>query len=224
MTPLFRKFLGLNWVLFFTVVGILIFGVTAVYSASGFRENEYLANSWYRQVIWIALGLGFYFAAALTDYRWVRWGAPIIYLAGIGALLALKVRGVEKSGAKSWIEIGPLNFQPSQLAILGGILCLAVVLGDLRRVHRIFRFHSLRVLLCLAIVGVPMLMVLAEPDFGSASVWGPVLATMLLVGSIPYRYLIVMTLLTLIAVPLLYFFYLEPYQKSRTLHVHLFPL
>ncbi len=215
MTPLFRKFLGLNWVLFFTVTVILIFGVTAVYSASSFREDEYLANSWHRQVIWIALGMVLFFGAALTDYRWIRWGAPIIYLAGIGALLAVKVMGVEQSGAKSWMQIGPLNFQPSQLAILGGILCLAVVLGDFKRVHKVFRYHFVKVALCLALVGLPMVLVLLEPDFGSASVWGPVLAAMLLVGSVPYRYLIALTLLVVIAIPLGYFFYLKPYQKSR---------
>ena len=215
MTPLFRKFLAINWVLFATIVGLLTFGVTAVYSASSFRPEPGLANAWYRQVIWIAVGVVVFFGTALINYKWIRWGAPLVYLAGIAGLFLVRAKGDVRSGAQSWLEVGSITVQPSQVAILGGILALAVILADLKHIHQLFRYHSVRLLLCLFVVAVPMGRVLMEPDVGSASVWGPVLAAMLLVGGIRYRYLLALLLITLTIMPQVYFFVLKPYQKAR---------
>ena len=108
-----------------------------------------------------------------------------------------------------------MNFQPSQLVIVSGIIILAVVLGDLHRVFRWFRHHWLRLIVCGVLTVIPMALVLKEPDLGSAAVWGPVFISMLLVGSMPFRYLIAMTLIVLCVLPIAYNFGLKPYQKKR---------
>lgn len=215
MTPLFRKFLGINWVLFINMILLLAWGVWAIYNASSFREGAALSSKWRDQVVWACMGLVVYFSTALVDYKWMRWGAPFMYMAGIAGLIAAKFLAEDVKGAKSIIHIGSLNFQPSQLAIAATIVTLGVILGDLHRVWSIFRHHWLRLGVSGVFAVIPMAMVLKEPDLGSAMVYGPVVIAMLLVGSIPFRYLITLALCVACVVPLAYFFGLKPYQKKR---------
>ncbi|MFV1993961.1 MAG: FtsW/RodA/SpoVE family cell cycle protein [Verrucomicrobiales bacterium] len=205
----------MNWVLVLTMFCLLVFGVFSIYGASWTRESEYLRNSWNRQIVWIAVGTGVFFVTALIDYRWVNWGAIPLYLGSLALLIALLFLGVEKSGARSWLDIGGFSLQPSQPAITSGILLLALVLSRLQSMHRFFRHPFVRLLACGLIFVPPFLLVLKEPDIGSAAVWLPVVGAMLLVGSIPFRYLIVITLAGTMVVPVTYFFVLKSYQKAR---------
>src|SRR5215207_3526553 len=124
MTPLFRKFLGINWVLFINMMLLLAWGIWAIYNASSFREGPALAFKWRDQVVWAMIGMTVYFGTAITDYKWMRWGAPFLYIAGIAGLIAAKFLAADVKGAKSIIQIGGLNFQPSQLAIAATIISL----------------------------------------------------------------------------------------------------
>lgn len=214
MTPLFKKFLGINWILILTMLGLLAFGIFAIYNASSFREAPDLALKWKQQLRWIGLGLPFLFAAALIDYKWIRWACVPMYLAGIGGLIYLHLFGVEVKGNKAWIYIGGLSIQPSQFAIMAGIVMLAVVFGELPRMWPVFRRPWLRLMIAGAVAGVPAAMVIKE-DLGSGLVWAPVFLSMMLVGNIPFRYMITMLLGALCIIPIVYFFVLKPYQQAR---------
>lgn len=213
MTPLFRKLVGLNWPLLINMVALIIFGVYAIYNASSYKGGA-LGEVWNQQIRWALIGLPVFFGAALIDYKWVRWGAWPLYLVGIAALVILQLYGVEVLGQKRLKLGGTMEVQPSQIAITAGIMCLAVVFGDLQRWLSIFRYPSVRMIVAGILVGIPFYMVLKE-DFGSATVWGPVFCAMLLVGSIPFRYLITLALLVLCVIPIGYFFALKPYQQKR---------
>jgi rod shape determining protein RodA len=214
MTPLFKKLLGMNWFMFLNMVMLIAFGAYAIYNASAYKEGAELSMKWREHIRWALIGTPIFFAASLIDYRWVRWASIPIYLFGIASLVALELYGVEKLGNKAWIEVGSLSVQPSQIAITAGVLTLAVVFGDLPRYVPIFRHHFLRVLVAVLLAGVPAAMV-AKEDLGSGLVWGPVFIGLMLVGSIPFRYLILLVLSVLTVVPLAYFFGLKPYQKAR---------
>jgi rod shape determining protein RodA len=122
--------------------------------------------------------------------------------------------GIEINGNKNWVSIGGLSMQPSQFAIMAGIIMLAVVFGELPRMSPVFRRPWLRILIGGLLAGVPAAMVIKE-DLGSGLVWGPVFLAMMLVGSIPFRYIITMILGALCVIPLVYFFVLKPYQQAR---------
>lgn len=216
MTPLFKKFLGINWILMFTLAGLLAFGVYAIFNASSFRTDSPLGldSKWRDQITWIGLGVPFLFGAALIDYKWIRWACIPLYLAGIGGLVYLEIFGVEVKGNKAWVEIAGQRVQPSQFAIMAGIIMLAVVFGELPRIWRVFRHPWLRIIVGGILAGIPAGMVIKE-DFGSGLVWGPVFLAMLIVGSIPFRYIITMVLTALCVVPIMYFFVLKPYQQAR---------
>ena len=214
MTPLFKKFLGINWVLMLTMAALIAFGVYAIYNASGFRETANLGLKWREQMTYALIGLPFLFIPALIDYKWVRWACWPIYLIGIAGLIYTMKFGVEIQGNRSWIIIFGRSVQPSQFAIMGGILTLAVVFGELPRMVPAFRRPWLRIFVAAIIGGIPAALIIKE-DLGSGLVWGPLFLAMMLVGSIPFRYMITMLLSVLCVVPVVYFFALSGNQQAR---------
>ncbi len=206
MHPLLRKIFGLNWLLFGLMLALLVYGIYAIYSATWMREQ----NFWSSQIVWACLGLPLFFAASLIDYRWIRFGAVPLYIVGIGALVAVMLFGEKRYGARSWLDLGFMNFQPSQLAIIAGIMTLAVYLEASKS-----SMPFLRLLACGAIVGAPWVMILLEPDLGSCIVWVPVLMAMLFIGGIPKRWLISMLAVGAAIVPLVVYFGLREYQYRR---------
>jgi len=215
MTPLFRKFLGLNWLLFANMLGLLIFGVFAVYSACWMREEPALASKWRDQVFWILLGLIVYFIVSLVDYKWIRFLGFPFHLIATGLLIFTTFAGVEINGTRAWLNVGPVLLQPSQLAIAGGVIALALALCTLHRWHPVFRSPLIRLIVTGLIAAVPFVFVLIQGDFGSAIVWVPVYGVMVLVGNIPIRYLVVIVLSVTMFLPFAFFFGLKDYQKKR---------
>src|SRR5438105_3941175 len=195
MTPFLRKFLGINWILFALMLALAVFGVVAIYSATYMRDEQ--ALFWRKQSYWVAVGVSTFFVASLIDYRWVKWGALPMYLAGIGFLILTKIHGVKVYGAKSWLRLGPINFQPAQLAVVAGILVLALFLTQFRDMH-----PMLRLLLCGAIASAPCLLILLQPDIGEVIIWIPVLLALLFVTGLPLRYMICIILIGVACLPI----------------------
>jgi rod shape determining protein RodA len=212
MTPLLRKLLGLNWLLLLTMLALAIFGVVAIYSATYMREESVASEFWRKQANWVAVGFLAFIVTSLIDYRWVRWGALPMYLAGIVFLVLTKFIGTKVYGSRSWLHIGPINFQPAQLAVVAGIMVLALFLS-----HNQFRdMHPmLKLLLCGVIVGAPCLLIMLQPDLGETIIWGPVLLALLFVGGIPLRYLICIVLIVAAMIPIAINLGLKPYQQER---------
>ena len=215
MTPLFRKFLGMNWLLFANMVALLIFGVFAVYSACWMRDQEALVTKWKDQVYWILLGLVIFFVASLIDYKWTKYLALPFYLGATGLLIYTTFAGVEINGTRAWLDVGPMLIQTSQLAIAGGLILLAFILSTLHRLHPVLRNPLMRLMVSGIVVLIPFGFVLLQGDFGSALVWLPVAGAMVLIGNVPFRYLIVIILAVTMFLPFAFFFGLKDYQKKR---------
>jgi len=209
MTPFLRKLLSLNWLLMALMIGLAVFGIVAIYSATYYYEGAY-GNFWRQQFMWVTLGVIVFLITSLIDYRWVKWGALPVYILSIGFLLMTLVMGHRVNGAKSWLHLGPINFQPAQLAIIGGILIISLLLSQFRSWH-----PMLRLALAGAIAGGPMLLILMQPDLGETLAWGPAILAMLLVAGIPLRYLICLILVVFTAMPLVFVFKLKGYQQER---------
>ncbi|MEX1111809.1 MAG: rod shape-determining protein RodA [Chthoniobacterales bacterium] len=206
MTIYARKLAGLQWPLLLLVLLLGAFGIFAIYSATWMREQDF----WNRQLVFLLLGLVLCLGVAMTDYRWVRAGALPLYIAGLVGLLVVHFFGTTVYGARSWLDFGLINFQPSQLAIVGAIMLMALFLSEYETIPA-----PLRIALCGVITAVPFLLILIQPDLGSAIVWMPVILAMLYTARIPARYLISMILLVLAVIPLMVNFGLRPYQRQR---------
>jgi rod shape determining protein RodA len=210
MTPFLRKLLGLNWLLLLNMLALAIFGVIAIYSATYMREDSVAAEFWRKQANWVVVGLFAFMFTSLIDYHWIRWGALPLYAAGIGFLVLTKFIGTKVYGAKSWLHLGPINFQPAQLAVIAGIMVLALFLSQFRNMH-----PMLKLLLCGVIVGAPCLLILLQPDLGETIIWAPVLMALLFVAGLPLRYLICIILIAITFIPIAINLGLKPYQQER---------
>ena len=198
------------------MLGLAVFGVIAIYSATYMREDPVAADFWRKQADWVAVGFCAFVVASLIDYHWIRWGALPMYVAGIFFLILTKLFGQKVYGARSWLHLGPINFQPAQLAVVAGIMVLALFLSQFRDMH-----PMLRLLLVGAIAGAPCLLILMQPDLGEVIIWGPVLLAMLFVGGLPLRYLVCIVLIVLAMIPIVAFMGLKPYQQERlTAFIH----
>src|SRR5882762_11290161 len=155
MTPFLRKLLGQNWLLLLTTLSLAIFGVVAIYSATSTRADANAVDFWRKQANWVVVGVFAFMMTSLIHYRWIRWGALPMYLAGIVFLIMTKFMGTKVYGARSWLHLGPVNFQPAQLAVIAGIMVLALFLTQFREMH-----PMLRLLLCGAIAAAPCLLIL----------------------------------------------------------------
>lgn len=222
MTPLFRKILGMNWVLVLTMYGLLFVGVYAIESAArhlpapdGMTGGEFFAG---RHKMWMAIGTVVYFFSALVDYRWVRWLGLPMYLVG----LALTFKAMEVDDDVHRLDFGPISFQPAQLAIAAGIIAIATLAQELPKLHRFFAEPSFRVLLIAVLSGVPFLMVVKLGDMGSALVWVPVALVALLVSGIPWRYLTFLALMSIGFTAISYYVILPSVSERGTERIEMY--
>jgi rod shape determining protein RodA len=159
----------LDWSLFAAVLALCLYGLVMIYSATRSPEAARLAppsSFALKQSIWLLLALAVFLVTVLVDYeRIARWHVPL-YAGALVLLIVVLFVGRAPTGAVSWIAIGGFRLQPSEFAKIAVILSLAAFLG--RRVEEI---QSLRVvLLSLLVPAAPVLLVVLQPDFGTALV------------------------------------------------------
>ncbi len=163
---LLRQF---DWVLFAAVLALCLFGLLMVYSATRAPQEVGpgpLSAVARKQAVWLALGLCAFALTVAFDYETLaRWHVPLYALVAVLLVLVLKV-GRAPTGAQSWIGIGGFRLQPSELAKISLILTLASFVSG-----RMDRLGSWRLIAqSLAVAALPVLLVLAQPDFGTALV------------------------------------------------------
>jgi rod shape determining protein RodA len=205
---LLRKFRALNKPLLAVMLALCVFGIYAIYSATWMRDTPF----WISQIKWMLICIPVFFIIAFNDYQWVRIGAVPLYILSVILLVLVFFIGVKVFGARSWLNLGFGNFQPSQMAIFGGVLVFALFLSESEEMH-----PALRIFICLAIMVVPCVLILIQPYLGGTLVWLPVLFAMLFVAGIQLRYLVTMILMGIALMPLVVNFGLKPYQKDRIL-------
>ena len=148
--------------------------------------------------------------ASLIDYRWIRWGALPMYLAGIVFLIMTKFIGTKSLRRSQLAPLGADQFSTRATCGCRWDHGLGAVLNSISRNAPI-----LRLLLCGAIVAAPCLFILMQPDLGEVIIWIPVLLAMLFVGGLPLRYLICIVLIGIAFIPIAMNLGLKPYQQQR---------
>lgn len=166
----------------------------------------------WRQLSWVGIGLVGLIIVISVDYRNLVRAAPVLYVVGVGMLLSVFVLGRTVSGARRWIHLGPLTVQPSELFKLIFIVTLAWALTS----GRTERLSRAALAGTFVLLGVPFLMVVRQPDLGTALVLVPVLAATLIGIGISLRMLGFISLGVVAAMPLGWLV-LKPYQRDRLL-------
>lgn len=213
-----RRWREYNWPLLVCVLVLLVIGVLAVYSAT-FTAVTFngvpLSRLFPRQLAYIGIGLVLMILATLLDYRLLSSLARPIYLGAIVVLALVHLFGQVSEGARSWIAVGERTFQPAELAKLALILALAAYWQhfEARRSSWLVQLGAL------AITIVPMLLVLIQPDLGTALVMVGLWLVMAWGSDIRPGQL---AALVLLALPLFYVAWatellLDDYQRQRLL-------
>lgn len=220
----------LDWLMILALAGLMIIGCFFILSATMANATSE-PMSWYRQeafrqIVWYAIGLAAAAVVCLVDYHILARWSFVAYWVTILLLLAVLIPGIGSThgwGARRWIDLGPFGFQPSEFAKLSFILAQAHYLSrpvdELRLPHIFWKAIGLLVL--------PFLLIIKEPDLGSALILLPVGLTMLFVAGVPVRYLwrliggagvlIVLLMVDILFAPPNWQIKLEDYQKRRLL-------
>ena len=187
---------------------LMIVGVFFIYSAT-FRTAGDFAM---RQVIWIGISFLFLFLTIQLGYRYFLGISYVFYVLAIVLLLWVDFTGATRLGAQRWIELGPVSFQPSEFAKLATLLALANFLGSRNPWEGEWKAIAITAFL----VGVPLVLILKQPDLGSAALLVPLGVLLLFLWGIRLRYLIVSFLISLSTSPILWNL-LKDYQRKRIL-------
>lgn len=164
----------MNWVMNILVMAIIAIGVLFIYSACHTREDS-TAYLHQQQIVWAAVGLACYFAAALVDYRQLRDVAWWFYAMTLVLLVAVFFVGTRIYGAKRWLMFMDIGVQPSELGKLAVILAGACLLSP--PAEKYDRAPS--IWWSLLVAAIPMALIMEEPDLGSAVVYLPIVMAML---------------------------------------------
>jgi len=161
-------------------VGLLaLYGLATLYSAGQTDVPTFVATIWQRQLVWLGLGLVVAWITFRTSPRMLEWATPWVYGIAVFLLLLTLIFGTgagTAAGSKSWLALGGHRFgQPAELAKLAVILMLARWLATLREPPSMLR----DLFMPGVIAGLPCLLVLKQPDLGSAIVFVAILFFML---------------------------------------------
>ncbi len=205
-----KMFKNFEWGILICTIILLAIGLVALFSAT--QNSDY--EEFKKQIMWIGISIPVIVVVILVDYEILAKISPVIY--GLSLISLVAVLFTEPiNGATSWFNIGPFSFQPAEFAKIAVVLFMANVIVKLQQKGRdeINRFWKLGIIL--ATVGVPTLLIIKQPDYGTALAFLVALIFMLYVAGINKKYIITAVLLVVILVPLAYFFILPDHAKAR---------
>ncbi len=202
-----------DWVLLGFVLAICALGVLQIHSAT---EHTKFAGSHLKQIYWILGGVGAMFLVSLLNYQALLEQTHWLYVVALASLIAVRLFGEKYLGARRWIKM-PLvgHFQPSEWVKLILILAVAKYFADLH--DRELSWSDF--IKAGAIVGVPMLLVLSQPDLGTALTYIPVAVMGLFLGGLQWKQALPVVLIGVVLVTVVFFsdrvHILKSYQKER---------
>lgn len=206
-----RKILrNIEWSILICVFLLIIIGCLALFSATQNTGHDELI----KQLVWLGISIPIVIAIISIDYELILKSAPIGY--GIILLLLIAVLFTPAiNGANSWFIIGPVSIQPAEFAKIFVILLLASVISKVQKDGKEEVSNPIKLGLCLLVVIVPVLLIIRQPDYGTAIAFVIATIFMLYVSGINRKYIIAALLITAIGLPLMYFFILPEHAKIR---------
>ncbi len=206
-TSFFKR---VDWLQIGLVLALAAISVYNLHSSARGTGRAYYID----QLRFIGVGLVLMFGVAMVDYRNLQRFVPIFYGSVVLALIMVLILGKEINGSKRWLDLGLMGFQPSELAKIAVILTLASWFQKTNRPGG----YTLKDLLPVAgIIGVPMILILQEPDLGHTLMVLFISCSMLAYEKFERRTLVFILVIGICAAPLMWSFGLRDYQRDRIL-------
>jgi rod shape determining protein RodA len=196
-----------DWWLVALAFAICGMGLLEIHSST---HNSHLAGMHWRQFWWILLGVGCMLVLSRINYHAILDQAPVLYIIGMAALVAVLAVGHSRFGAKRWIPLLGAFFQVSELVKLIIIVVLARFFGDVRT----DRLTLGDLVKAGVLTAVPLALILLQPDLGTAMVLVPVAVVGAFLAGIRWKHAVVIVALGAMMLPVGWHF-LKPYQKER---------
>lgn len=201
---------NIEWSILICTLLLIAIGLVALYSATLNTEFE----EFKKQLIWLAISIPILIVSIVVNYEFMAKISPVLY--GISIILLIAVLFTEPiSGATSWFNVGSFSLQPSEFAKIVVVLLYALVVSKIQKKGKDEISRPTRLLLSLLVAIVPVLLIVKQPDYGTAMAFMFAVVAILFVAGIKKRYIFTSILLVLIALPLLYFFVLPDHAKTR---------
>lgn len=206
-----KKFLkNIEWSILICVAILITIGCIALYSATQSTEHDELI----KQLIWLGISIPIMIAAICIDYELIVKISPIAY--GLILISLIAVLFTEPiNGATSWFIIGSFSIQPAEFAKIFVILTLALVISKVQEKGNDEISKPLKLMLCLLVVAIPVILIVKQPDYGTAIAFIVATVFVLLVSGIDKKYIIISIILAVVILPLLYKFILPEHAKTR---------
>ncbi len=196
-----------DWWLLATTLAICGVGVLEIWSAT---HASHLAGMHMHQIEWIGLGIILMLLLSRLDYHTIMDQAPLLYLIAIIALVAVLAVGHKQFGAKRWLSVLGQQLQVSELVKLIIIVVLARFFSEVRTEQ----LGLADMMKAAAVVGLPLGLIMLQPDLGTAMVLVPLVAVGAFLAGLQWKHALAIVVLAGVMVPVGYHF-LKPYQRER---------
>ncbi|CEH33116.1 rod shape-determining protein RodA [Romboutsia lituseburensis] len=201
----------LDWKLIITVLAIFGFGLVVLSSAT---HAQITGNYWqiYKQGSAFGLGVLMIIGILLFDYNFLGKYYKALYIVSLLLLAVILIPGIgaERGGARSWLNLGPLDFQTSELVKLTFILSYAKIVESKKG-----KLNNLKEIMPVVIYAVPFIgLLFAQPDLGTAIVFSCIIAGMLFTAGLDIKLIKRCIVAVLVTLPLMYLV-MAPHQKER---------
>lgn len=202
---------NIEWGIVICCIFLLIIGGIALFSAT--QDTNYFELK--RQIVWVAVSIPVMLIVVLINYETIAKISPVFY--GLFIILLVGVLFTEPiNGASSWYTITEsVKLQPSEFAKIFVVIFFSYIMTKIQQRDSTDINRPTRLLLLLTIVAVPVLLIIKQPDYGTAIAFMISIVLMLFVAGIDKKYIIVSILLVVVAVPLAYKFVLPEHAKTR---------
>ncbi|HEY0903507.1 MAG TPA: rod shape-determining protein RodA [Marmoricola sp.] len=208
-----------DWVLMLVTGAILVIGTLLVWSSTSANDaldggggTAYLR----RHLVNIVIGVGLAAAVVVTDHRWVRILAPLVYAASVVGLVLVLMMGTTINGSQSWLMLGGMSLQPAEFAKLAVVVGMALLVAERIESSPRRQLGVLDVSLMLATAGIPALLILLQPDLGTMLVLSATVFGVLAVSGAPRRWLVGLVLSgVVLAAMVVMLGVLKSYQVNR---------
>ena len=203
----YRSIRDLDWPMVILSCAICSMGVLQIFSAT---HDTVWKDAWWKQIIWIGIALAVMWLSTLIDYHTLLGQVPLFYTISVITLIATFAAGTKVFGSRRWIGYGALHLQVSEFVKLVIVLLVARYLTDLKGE----RLELPDLLKLGGLVGLPMLLVVSQPDLGTALTYLPILAAGVFLAGLKWQYAAAILVIFALVPPVGYMF-LKDYQKAR---------
>ncbi|MBM3810171.1 MAG: rod shape-determining protein RodA [Acidimicrobiia bacterium] len=205
----YRSIRDLDWPLLLITLSLCGLGILQIYSAT---HDTIWKDAWWKQVLYVSVGLLALWLVSSIDYHTLLGQVPLFYVGSVVMLGVVLLFGTRVFGSRRWIPLfAGFHFQVSEFVKLVIILLVARYLTELKSDH----LENRDLLKIGGLVGLPMLLVMKQPDLGTALTYLPIVAVGVFLAGLQWRQIVLIAVLVSATPFVAYNYVLQDYQKAR---------